>query len=342
MSTNKKFLPACDAWVLRQGARWFLQKKEGGKWVKDYANLNRIKDIAERHAEAMRLLKLRNGADAPSETSELSAFAQEWLRVKKSDRKNTNASRATCARAWEREMRKAGHTYSTVDEAFARWYNQAYNPSYSVAARTLINRAIKQGVRTAPTPFADVDIISDPEPATLVPVELQPELLNRLRDRDYKVYVMCRIQYYTFIRPEEQVRLSLSDINLSERYIRIPGAKSKGKTTERVVIPEQLAPVLVEWLANKKHFLFEKTDGSHYKSHGIFRKHHQEIVAEMDTLPAGVELYSWKHCGVVAAVKAGIPLRELQMQLRHKSLDQMLAYLRQMGLQDMTSVMKGW
>ena len=36
----------------------------------------------------------------------------------------------------------------------------------------------------------------------------------------------------------------------------------------------------------------------------------------------GYQMYSWKHTGAVAAVKAGIGVKELQIQLRHHSLDE--------------------
>ncbi|MCX6270509.1 MAG: hypothetical protein NTU44_04675 [Bacteroidetes bacterium] len=41
------------------------------------------------------------------------------------------------------------------------------------------------------------------------------------------------------------------------------------------------------------------------------------------------KFYSLKHTGAVKAIKY-IPVKDLQMQLRHHSLDQVDAYLRQM------------
>ena len=46
-------------------------------------------------------------------------------------------------------------------------------------------------------------------------------------------------------------------------------------------------------------------------------------------------VYSWKHSGAVDCVKAGISIKELQLQLRHHSLDQVDEYLRQLGLIDL-------
>jgi integrase len=44
--------------------------------------------------------------------------------------------------------------------------------------------------------------------------------------------------------------------------------------------------------------------------------------------------YSWKHTGAVKAVQAGINVKDLQLQLRHHSLDMVNEYLKNMGVMD--------
>lgn len=45
-------------------------------------------------------------------------------------------------------------------------------------------------------------------------------------------------------------------------------------------------------------------------------------------------LYSWKHTGVVKVVKSGINIKDLQLQLRHHSLDMVNEYLKNLGVLD--------
>lgn len=52
----------------------------------------------------------------------------------------------------------------------------------------------------------------------------------------------------------------------------------------------------------------------------------------------GYCLYSWKHTGAIQAVKNGVGVKELQIQLRHHSLDQVNEYLRQMGVWDLKNL----
>jgi len=44
--------------------------------------------------------------------------------------------------------------------------------------------------------------------------------------------------------------------------------------------------------------------------------------------------YSWKHTGAVKSIQARINAKELQMQLRHHSLDMVNEYLKNLGIMD--------
>ena len=46
-------------------------------------------------------------------------------------------------------------------------------------------------------------------------------------------------------------------------------------------------------------------------------------------------LYSWKHTGAIACVQAGVHVKQLQIQLRHSSLEMTDRYLRQLGVNDL-------
>jgi hypothetical protein len=50
--------------------------------------------------------------------------------------------------------------------------------------------------------------------------------------------------------------------------------------------------------------------------------------------------YSWKHTGVVKAVMSGINIKELQLQLRHHSLDMVNEYLKNLGILQSKSIIE--
>jgi len=323
--------------------RWFLYTLGAdGKRVKDYAGLGKVADLDQRKAMAERLLAERNAPAPILADGQLSPIARQWLADHETDRKRTNQIRASIARVWERELRAAGLWYTSITAAFAGKFARKYSHNYVAQAKSICALAAKLG-NTVPDAWADVRTRKDHQPATLIPANRVPEVLAHLEARDPQLWLLCVLQYYTFIRPMEWMRMEITDIHLSEGYIQVPGTKSKNRKTQRVVITVQLAALLAQALKQmppKQRFVFEYC-GRPYASACTFRIRHHKALAKL-ALPRGVNLYSWKHTGAVAAAKAGVPLKQLQMQLRHASLDQVAAYLRQMGLEDMTDVLKGW
>ncbi len=81
-------------------------------------------------------------------------------------------------------------------------------------------------------------------------------------------------------------------------------------------------------------YIFFKTDPTKPVAINYFIGRFRPILT---TLGFGNEyqLYSWKHTGAVAAVRAGASLKELQIQLRHHSLEEVDKYIRQLGVNDL-------
>ena len=63
-------------------------------------------------------------------------------------------------------------------------------------------------------------------------------------------------------------------------------------------------------------------------------RRHRRILQE-EGFSAAHKFYSWKHTGAIMAALAGVSLKELQIQLRHHSLDETDGYLRQLGYTDL-------
>lgn len=323
--------------------RWFLfAQGADGKRVKDYAGLGKYADLGQRRMVAERLLSERNAPDKPLPDGQLSSIARQWLADHETDRLRTNQIRTSIARVWERELRAAGLWYTTITAAFAGKFARKYPINYLAQAKSMCTLAAKLG-NTVPDVWADIRGKKDHQPATLIPANQVQAVLAHLQAKDPQLWLLCVLQYYTFIRPLEWMRMEIGEIHLGEGYILVPGSKSKNRKTQRVVIPVQLATLLEQELKQmpaSQRFVFEFC-GRQYASACSFRIRHQKALSGLG-LPKGTNLYSWKHTGAVAAARAGVPLKQLQMQLRHASLDQVAAYLRQMGLEDMTDVMKGW
>jgi len=164
-------------------------------------------------------------------------------------------------------------------------------------------------------------------------------LLSRIDEVNASLALFVRFMYYCFIRPKELRCLKVGDVLLEEGEIRVPSSASKNSKTQFIVIPDHFLPDL--------EFLYERPPGSYIfpsprdpskpLSKNVMYERHKIILNELN-FGDGYTLYSWKHTGAVAAAKAGISVKELQLQLRHHSLDETDKYLRQMGVKDLANL----
>ena len=80
-----------------------------------------------------------------------------------------------------------------------------------------------------------------------------------------------------------------------------------------------------------KFFVFGKygVPGSNPIAINYMKNKHRPLLAR-SKISNQCKLYKWKHTGDVACARAGMASKELQMQLRHASLDQVNIYLASM------------
>ncbi len=178
-------------------------------------------------------------------------------------------------------------------------------------------------------PFDKVDRMPEEEPeiAAFTMEELMVMQQN-LPSWNYDLYVCACLIFYCFIRPQEMVRLKVSNFNLKGRMIIIPGKASKNKKQEVVQIPDALMPVLLKLDLNfpGDYFVFGKNqqrgpiEYAPTRMAEAWRKFANEFGIDKN-------LYSLKHTGVGMAIENGINIRDLQLQLRHYNLEMTQIYL---------------
>lgn len=162
-------------------------------------------------------------------------------------------------------------------------------------------------------------------------------LLAAIDEQDEDLGLFVRFLYYCFIRPRELRRLRVGDILLEEGEIRVPGKVSKNAKTQFVVIPHCFLPHLAPLFDRPPgEYVFPSpADRSKPAGKNTMYRRHKKFLDALG-FGEGYTLYSWKHTGAVAAAKAGVSIKELQLQLRHHSLDETDKYLRQMGVKDLS------
>jgi integrase len=205
--------------------------------------------------------------------------------------------------------------------------NRTYNNRIT-AMKTIFKLLVKREWILA-NPFGNIERL-EKEDAEIISFTIDELMVMQkyLPAWNYDLYVCACLVFYCFIRPQEIVRLKVSHFNIKAHTITIPGLVSKNKKNEVVHIPNALIPIL-EKLDLKypgNFFVFAKNQQRGPKEYAPTR------IAEAwrefaDHFSIDKNIYSLKHTGVGMAIEAGINVRDLQLQLRHHSLEMTQVYL---------------
>ncbi len=149
--------------------------------------------------------------------------------------------------------------------------------------------------------------------------------------------------YYCFMRPNEVRLLKIKDIHLKEKRLFIPAEVAKNRKNEYITLPHHLIEILEGLnldVANPEHYIIGKTAVKDYQvipgktplSINQMSARHRKVLDKLDMRDGEFTLYSWKHTGVIAAYKAGVDIKSIQLQCRHYSLEMTDKYLKSLGL----------
>lgn len=161
--------------------------------------------------------------------------------------------------------------------------------------------------------------------------------IKAIRDMAGPQLLLCiKLLYYCFIRPGEIRLLKIEDINFEYGFIEINGQISKNKKARKVQIPRQFLAEI--------HYLTRYSNSCYVVSKDLqpgqvpvsdkwINDEHRKILNKLQ-IRGRYAFYSWKHTGAVKAVKNGINIKDLQLQLGHHSLDMVNEYLKNLGVLD--------
>jgi integrase len=169
-----------------------------------------------------------------------------------------------------------------------------------------------------------------------IPIDDLESFKSSIKTRDPQLWLAIQFQFYCFIRPGTELRLmKLSWINFFNGTVTIPQNIAKNGERQTVIIPKQFLEILIK-VYNLQNFdkglyVFgpngmpgERPMGKN-TMRNRFNVHREKL-----GLSTEYKFYSFKHTGAVMASNAGVPLKDIQMQMRHHSLDVTDKYLRKM------------
>lgn len=183
-------------------------------------------------------------------------------------------------------------------------------------------------------PFRKMPVIKTSSRSLMYFNDYQIQIIKEYcKKENPSLWLACQLQYYCFIRPNEIRQLKVEYFNLPAGFIEIPGGVSKNRKTQKVAIPSSLMPELQFLIHLDPDLYVFGGSASNLISRDSLSKAHRQVLKDLN-IKGRYGFYSWKHTGVVKAWRAGINLKDIQMQLRHHSLDMVNEYLKNLGVMD--------
>lgn len=170
-------------------------------------------------------------------------------------------------------------------------------------------------------------------------------VFNSLQTKDIKQYCTdnnpqllraIHLVYSCAIRPNELRNLQIYDIDFERNLIEIKSTSAKNSKTQKIFLPNHVKKELsILQHYPPSYYVFGKlgVPGTNIISQNKLNDEHRKVLKALK-INGRYALYSWKHTGTVAMVRAGINIKLIQQQLRHSSLDMTNEYLKSLGITD--------
>ena len=349
MKSEKKFFIVNDRrYAIVSGKiRWYVEYYDLYRnTIKNrkrvYGGINREKNPDKRKELAIQLIY--SIAYDDNHTNSLSPLHQILLSYKASYRKKTWQSLKTKLkyyRIWLNGKQELRITTENANEFLHHLLSIGKHPTtvrgYKMALSSLYNKIDKNN-----NPFSGT--FSIPKQTTSMMYFNDQQIIkikNYLMEEDTELWTAIQLLFYCFIRPGEMRGLRKYDVNLQDRFIEIRAEISKNKKTQKVSIPDAFISFLTNYLngiEDEGGLILSKGHGGQYMiGLNYLNRKHSKVLKTLK-IAGRYSFYSWKHTGVVKAVKHGINIKDLQLQLRHHSLDMVNEYLKNLGVLDSTDL----
>lgn len=153
------------------------------------------------------------------------------------------------------------------------------------------------------------------------------------------LWLFCEFMLYSLARPAELRKLKVEDLDVDGERIYFRGENSKGGAGEWIDMYPPLKAKIVEnklHMAPKSYYVFsaEQTPGPNPVGINYFYKRHLKMLNSLGLAGSDMNytLYSYKHSGCCHLYNDIKDVLIIQQQCRHKSPEQTMGYLRDLGL----------
>lgn len=347
----KNFSPKVFPLSRQLDKRWFVKYSVpnangyGYKNLKLYGNINTFETAHERMKAGKALVKLlaKNQYNIIEDSTEkihplIELCATLHLR---DSSKRAYVSKVAYFIQWLKRDKLTEFTgIQFLDHLKSKGKSPATINAYRQTVKRVFKLAIKQKIYNIKDPFDLTSKIKHRPTGKMFFTEQQQAALKKELIQEPQLWLGVQMQYYCFTRNgPEMSNLLIADIDFTpgSEKILMRGEIAKNKQTQYVAIPSSFLPSLL-FLKNYpgNYYVFSKDEkpGTSPVSCKWFYNHHKPIEKRLGLVGKRFSFYSWKHTGIYMFIKSGGNLKQLQIQLRHHSLDQVNQYIRDFGLED--------
>lgn len=348
MTTEKKFLSKNGVqYVIVKSKRWYIEYYilhpcDVRERKRVYGQLNRIKDLKQRETRAIDIIgQIASGIwQNPDPEEDLTILGKVLKDIQPDLKKKSFSTYKTKLNIFELWLAGRHELKIGTSEAndFLHFLKRTGRHNTTVLAYKITLSTLYNKLNNGFNPFQDTIKIRKRSTSLMY---FNPDQVKALKEyfitNDREAWIAIQLLYYCFIRPGEIRLLLLSDINLHESWIEVRAEISKNGKTQKVRIPRSFAGTLKKYLQSRQNkyglVISKDPEGKIPVAEKHINTNHRKGLDALEIV-GRYSFYSWKHTGAVHAVKAGINLKDLQMQLRHHSLDQVNEYLKDLGVLD--------
>ena len=339
MITEKKIMPRLHDYNGDLTKQWFIHYYDlKGKRIRIYKGINCQPTVELRRYAANELIKkILQDCTSLTHKRVKEAIYKELENRKPTWRKKTYQCKKSKISIFIKWMETKEWTAESIKDFFQHLTDKYINPS-------TYNDYILN-IRNALEWIGQEDLIKGiksrkkrPVPAAYFTKSQVDYLSKAMKNKDPELWFFVQFIYYCFLRPRSELRLiKVGDVMLEDRKIVVHPDIAKNKKHQYIAIPNAFFPILEQKLKNRNpnEYIFEGRGYMQPMGYNTMGRRHLNLLEELGFDTKRYKMYSWKHTGAVMAVKAGIHVKQLQIQLRHHSLDQVDEYLRQLGVSDL-------
>ncbi|MEM9836161.1 MAG: site-specific integrase [Bacteroidota bacterium] len=317
--------------------KWFVYWYEGKVRKRKYGDINSANTVKERRKLAQklrdRLKKERRRRTTQTELAIMAAVEQlsaQWTKKTKQDYKSKYNTLL--------EYLSGREASTELIVEFFIHLRKSRSATTVNKYRTVLQMLFKQiGVDYL---FDDIPVLKAVKtPKRYFQSHQMRRLGQDIQENDAELWLFIQFMFYCFLRPKEIRLLTIGDIDFDDLSIYVAGGISKNDKSQAVMIPDVFVPAIEELMErDPKDFIFKGKRQEMLGRNTMYERFRAFL--RVHGFNSDYSLYSVRHTGAVAAVKAGASLKELQLQFRHHSLDQTDQYLRQLGVRDIVTLRK--